>query len=494
MHKRPAFLLVCLLLTAALMMPPTAPPVTAQVTCAVEVMLVLDGSGSISSGDFELMRTFAQRVVANLPLASGGARVGVVEFSGNSRLWSPLTDDSSAVTDALSQMFQSGGGTNIIAGLESGQSELQSGNSANSRVIVLLTDGEHSEGGDPLETATRIRNQGTIIIGIAVGAANLSQISALAGGDQNLFFSSNFQGLGFLTTTLLRNVCSAGQDSPPSYIVFSSNRDGDYDLYVMNPDGSDVQPVTQNEAWDDKPSFSPDGRQIAFESDLDGDFEIYVINADGSDLRQLTFNDYDDWGPVWSNDGETLAFHAEQSATDTNVDLYLTDLAGISRRQLFNQPGVDRSAAWSPDGQRLVYYGDGSGGRELYIVEVATGNSTRLTGNAFYDGLPDWSWNGSQIVFASTREQDDVEIYAMRADGSNVTRLTFRPGTDDDPIWSPDSTQIAFESDGDGDLEIFVMNADGSGLTQITDNNFADWSVDWSIRPLPGTSAPAGIP
>jgi Tol biopolymer transport system component len=83
-------------------------------------------------------------------------------------------------------------------------------------------------------------------------------------------------------------------------IAFPSHRDGDWDVCTMNPDGSDLQNLTQNEVFEDGyPCWSPDGRQIAFFSDRDGNFEIYVMRADGSEPRRVTDNPADDLAPVW---------------------------------------------------------------------------------------------------------------------------------------------------------------------------------------------------
>ncbi len=83
-------------------------------------------------------------------------------------------------------------------------------------------------------------------------------------------------------------------------IAFTSDRDGNAEIYVMNADGSGQTRLTDNSAWDDAPQWSPDGKRIAFESDRDGDDEIYVMNADGSGQTNLTNNSAYDAGPHWS--------------------------------------------------------------------------------------------------------------------------------------------------------------------------------------------------
>lgn len=82
-------------------------------------------------------------------------------------------------------------------------------------------------------------------------------------------------------------------------IVFFSDRDGNYEIYVMNADGSSQTRLTNNPAADYLPDWSPDGSKIAFTSSRDGNAEIYVMNADGSSQTRLTNNGALDWSPDW---------------------------------------------------------------------------------------------------------------------------------------------------------------------------------------------------
>lgn len=448
--------------------------------CTLDLMLVLDGSGSIEPANFDLMRNFAMQLVAYFPISSEEANIGIVQFATTTVLHQALSGDLVALNSTIDTMGQLGSGTNIAGGMELAQTELGFGRPDVADVMIVLTDGVHTEGGDPIAVANTIRNQGTQIIGIAVGDVELDELIAITGGDRNVYFVYGFDGLPVIVDLLTNSACQEVLPPRPTKIVFASDRDGDYEIYTIEPDGSNLRQLTFNEAWDDKPSWSKDGTRIAFESDLDGDFEIFSMNADGSNLQQLTFNDTDDWGPAWSPDGNSLAFHSDR---DGDVELYVMANDGTNVQQVTNNSSVDRSASWSPDGRRVVYYSDVSGGRELYIIDVFGGGAFRLTSNSFYDGLPDWSLNGMQIVFASTREQDDVEIYTMRINGQNVRRLTSSPGVDDDPVWSPDGRQIVFESERNGNLDIWIMNADGSNLYALTDHPANDWSADWIWTP-----------
>ena len=84
--------------------------------------------------------------------------------------------------------------------------------------------------------------------------------------------------------------------------MFLSNHGANYEIYVMNADGSDQTNLTNNSAYDQFPAWSPDGAHIAFSSQRDGDYEIYVMNADGSGQTNLTNNPATDWYPAWSTE------------------------------------------------------------------------------------------------------------------------------------------------------------------------------------------------
>ena len=120
-------------------------------------------------------------------------------------------------------------------------------------------------------------------------------------------------------------------DSDPAWspdgqrIAFSSDRDGNWEIYVMNADGSGLVRLTDNDAYLDSPAWSPDGQRIAFQSNRDGNWEIYVMNADGSGLVRLIDNDANDFLPAWSPDGQRIAF---QSNRDGNSEIYVMSAAG----------------------------------------------------------------------------------------------------------------------------------------------------------------------
>lgn len=482
---------------------------TQQTGCSLDLMLVLDGSGSISEPDFEVMREFVRNMVASFTIGPRDANVGIIQFSTTAELYIELSDDAAAINAAVDNMTKFGESTNIAAAIDLAQAQFVTRRAGIPRVIIVLTDGRHNQSGNPIVSADRARAQGTAVFGIAVGDVDFSELISISGGDSSVFTVSGFRGLNAILDLLLNSTCAvvtipqAGDenfevgevvdegpvqfeiqrpDAGQTQIAFASNRDGDFEIFVMNADGTDLRQVTFNNVNDDKPSWSKDGTRLAWETEIDGDFEIFVANADGTGQQQLTDNNANDFGPAWNPDGTRIAYH---SNIDGDFEIFIMNADGSNPQQVTFNNATDRSPTWSPDGQELIYYSDVSGGREIYRINLNTGNISRLTSNSFYDGQPDWSLNGTGLIFGSTRLDNNSEIYIMRTNGTNVQRLTNNPGTDDDPVWSPDGSQVAFESERNGNFDICIMNADGTDATCLTDNPATDWSPDWIF--VPGT-------
>jgi TolB protein len=393
-----------------------------------------------------------------------------------------------------------------------------------------------------------------VIVGlIALGGAallamsGLGGLSALSGGGGKIVFSSKRDGNyeiyvmnadGSSLTRLTNNAASDGSPvwSPDGMkIIFLSERDEpnpdsclpcNWEIYVMNTDGSNVTRLTDNKVADSDPVWSPDGTQIAFVSDLyDPTYdtcvfceEIYVMNAEGSSLTRLTNNKVADSDPVWSSDGTQIKFVSGRDAPDSAVcslcwDIYMMNADGSSVAPLTNIDAYIIDLVRSPNGTQIAFVSDRDEPNletcgkacnyEIYVVNANGNNVTRLTNNTAYDGSPVWSPDGRQIAFVSDRDElnrdtcndthtCNLEIYVMNADGNSLTRLTNNTAYDYSPVWSPDGRHIVFVSKRDEpnpetcdtacNYEIYVMNADGSGLTRLTNNPASDRSPVWSPK------------
>jgi YD repeat-containing protein len=274
-------------------------------------------------------------------------------------------------------------------------------------------------------------------------------------------------------------------------VVFSSNRDGRVQIYLMNTDGSGQVRLTNSGGNDDSPRFSPSGAKIIFQSDRDnpstGAGDIYLMNADGSGQTRLTTDPSDDCSPSWSPDGSKIVFQSLRG-NGQYYQLYSMNADGTNQLNLGNSTGSDRQPAWSPNGAKIAFASerDHTGYASIYVMNADGTNQQRLTFSAddVTDEQPVWSHDGSKLAFVSTRD-GDKEIYVMNADGTGQTRLTADPGNDDSPNWSPDGSQIIFRSDRQRDSydptsQVWVMNSDGSGAVNLSVNQYGDYGSSWT--------------
>ncbi|RIK34542.1 MAG: hypothetical protein DCC52_00405 [Chloroflexi bacterium] len=273
-------------------------------------------------------------------------------------------------------------------------------------------------------------------------------------------------------------------------IAFTTQRDGNEEIYSMNTDGTGATNLTGNSANDGEPAWSPDGSKLVFRSMRDNNHEIYVMNADGSAQTRLTNNSAIDMLPSWSPDGTKITF---TSRRDGNDEIYVMNADGSNQTNLTNNANSDAIGRWSPDSSQIVFHSNRSGVTQIYVMNDDGSNVTQLTNTLDGNGAPTWSPDGSKIAFYSLRDGTGTEIYVMNADGSNPTRLTNNTEADSGPAWSPDGTKIVFDSTRDGNYEIYVMDADGASQSNLTNHSNVDLGPDWQPIPL-NTPTPSNTP
>ncbi len=268
-------------------------------------------------------------------------------------------------------------------------------------------------------------------------------------------------------------------------IAFASDRDGNFEIYVMDADGGGQIRLTVNPGEDHQPSWSPDGNRIAFVSTRDGNAEIYVMNNDGSNQTRLTNNAADDLSPTWSPAGDLIAF---VSGRDGNDEIYLMNVDGSNQRNLTVHGADDSSLSFSPDGMTIVFSSSREDSRfNLYQMNVDGSMVTRLTSTEGDDINPAQSIQ--RFTFQSNRDANE-EIYALDIQTGNQSRLTNNSDLDIDPTQQPGGGNICFATNRDGNLEIYLMEPDGGNLRRLTSNSAAD--IQPALQPTGVVPTPPG--
>ena len=178
------------------------------------------------------------------------------------------------------------------------------------------------------------------------------------------------------------------QHPPLSKIIFTSSRNDNEEIYVMETDGSNQTRLTNNSAADSNPAWSPDGTKIAFHSNRDGNWQIYIMNADGSNQARLTNSPFSDSNPAWSPDGTKIAFMSDRCGYRA---MYVMNANGTNQTYLTICHGTDNYPAWSPDGTRIAFHSAYYGIDEIFVINADGTNRTWLTDDSTLgDRYPAW--------------------------------------------------------------------------------------------------------
>ena len=239
---------------------------------------------------------------------------------------------------------------------------------------------------------------------------------------------------------------------------------------VWSPDGSSIL-ITYPTNWShfiglaNLYSGSYSYRNVSYVEEYE--YDLYVVDADGSNMVQLTDWPGEEWG-VWSPDGSRILITGNADIdSDWEYDLYVVDVDGSNLVQLTDWPGIEYSAEWSSNGSNILITYEG----DLYSVNADELNSVQLTDQSDSErGV--WSPDGSRILMISNSDAWEDDLYVVDADGSNRVQLTDWPGAERG-VWSPDSSRILITGVhylGD----VHVVNTDGSNLVRLT-----DWPGDW---------------
>ena len=304
--------------------------------------------------------------------------------------------------------------------------------------------------------------------------------------------------LGFVILTLLTlNVCVcplfAKAPTTPK-ILFTSLRDGNNEVYIMNPDGSEQVNLTRHRARDRDAVWSPTGEQILFESDRDGIRDLYLMNPDGSNVRRVFRKAIYRDDPTWSPDGKQIAY-VHMNFEIPSFVIHIATLGKQTEKPLTD--GID--PAWSPDGNEIACSSIGRLiKRRLALINVRTRKQKfpvpvrlKVTNR---QTSPSWSTAGDKLAFTWNNNPlppladgelvpkawaDKQTIYIVSRDGTGLQQIVDEAGPRaTNPELSPSGDEVLYTQEIDGHLQIFKVDINGGVPTQLTNikqNSGGDW-------------------
>ncbi len=283
-----------------------------------------------------------------------------------------------------------------------------------------------------------------------------------------------------LSLLLCVNIFTSFAKAPTTpKILFTSVRDGNREIYIMNPDGSEQINLTQHPADDLHASWSPTGEQILFASDRDGVRDLYLMNADGTNVRRVFKKETYRESPTWSPDGKHIAY----GVADFEIIKFTVRIAALGEQESEELVMDASDPAWSPDGTKIAC----SVGGRIVFINIRTRGQKRLLPKKTMNlqREPSWSVAGDKLAFAWNNNPlppdhmpgqpvpkvwvDKLTIYIANHDGTDIQQIVDEAGPmAASPELSPNGKEILYTQKTKGFLQVFKVDVTSGVQTQLT--------------------------
>lgn len=278
----------------------------------------------------------------------------------------------------------------------------------------------------------------------------------------------------FLATLLLAlpflSQCARQQQALPEpakaggKIAFAANLNGNWDLFLTNPDGSGLTRLTDTPLDERQPALSPDGGRVAY-STSDGVLWVMSLETKTTEALPLPAGRYG--YPAWLGDGSGLVYTSYTFVPGSeDADLFVFTFGDGRANPFLTQTGPQDFPALSPDGGALAYVSSlatvvaGFGStvtQQLWSVSLRNGRPEQLLVGVAGSSRPAWSPDGKRIAISSARG-GSPDIWAVGPGGGEPLRLTEAPSAETCPAWSPDGSQIVYVSTESGRMSLMLLD------------------------------------
>ena len=304
-----------------------------------------------------------------------------------------------------------------------------------------------------------------------------------------------------VSVVLCQSVCPIFVDAATTReIVFTSTRDGNKEIYVMNSDGSKQVNLTRHRADDFGATWSPDRTQILFVSDRTARVrDLYLMDADGTNVRRVFRRIKHREQPTWSPDGRSIAY-----VTPNENAIKIATITGHAERHLTLTSWGGVNPEWSPNGSEIAYDWKESGDMRLINVNTKAPRVLLPELKKFVRWQPAWSPTGDRLAFAALewpenhagalRVDDKLSLYIADRGGAWIKHLVKEPIVNH-PTWSTDGSEILYEKrfdDARRERQLFKISVEGGRPQQLTSkgsNYQADWMPDNTPLPVEPTTS-----
>lgn len=265
-----------------------------------------------------------------------------------------------------------------------------------------------------------------------IDGSNKKMISNGNGRTTCSYFLPGDETIIYASTQLAGADCPPPPDRSKGYVWELYNS---FDIFSANADGTNLKQLTFSNGYDAEATVSPTGDKIVFTSTRDGDPEIYVMDIDGSNQTRLTFSKGYDGGAFFSQDGNKIVFRASRPKSEeeladyeelamnglfrpTTLEIYTMNADGTDIKQITNFGKASFAPFFSPDGKKIIFSSNikSENGRDfdLYLINIDGTGLEQITFNESFDGFPMFTKDGKHLVFCSNRFNDkegDTNIF-----------------------------------------------------------------------------------
>ena len=247
-------------------------------------------------------------------------------------------------------------------------------------------------------------------------------------------------------------------------IAFVANPKGNWELFLMNGDGTQVSQLTESELDERQPAISPNGEQIAYST---SDGALWIMTAATKTATQIPLPAGRYGYPAWLNDGSGIVYTAYKFVPgNEDADFFVYSFGDQTQRMFLTQTGPQDYPALSPDGGGLAYVSSlatvlpGVGSKitqQLWVAFLRESRPAQVLVGSESDARPAWSPDGKWIAYSSGRTRTP-NLWMVKPDGQDSTQLTKNSAAATNPTWSPDGREIAYISAASGRMQLMILD------------------------------------